>query len=79
MLLFSPYMLGEKEDNYYGETFVVSNEKVDSHIHKVYQGSKQKVSVVSFANVSVKSNPSITIDADVFHFSYFHWICYMRC
>lgn len=32
-----------KKDCYYGEAFVVSNEKVDNHIHKVYQGVKQRV------------------------------------
>ena len=32
-----------KKDCYYGEAFVVSNQKVDNHIHKVYQGVKQRV------------------------------------
>lgn len=31
-----------KKACYYGEAFVVSNEKVDNHIHKVYQGVKAK-------------------------------------
>ena len=38
------FFVRSKRECYHGETFIASNAKVDSHIHKVYQGVKHNVS-----------------------------------
>ena len=42
------FFVRSKRECYYDETFIASNSKVDSHIHKVYQGVKHSVSLFDF-------------------------------
>ena len=42
------FFVRSKRECYYGEMFIASNSKVDSHIHKVYQGVKHSVSLFVF-------------------------------